>query len=209
MWRMGHICCAASARRGWETDAKLAAYVTDRLTEGWTPEQVAIGAPLVRATMATGRLRLGIERGLGAVCTETIYGWIYRTGQKAGRLWRYLTRHHARRRKRHGRASRDTIAEKTHISQRSEDADAVCHCADIFHVVRDQNDPVTAGANPFDQVKYLRSLGDAEGRRGLVEHDDLRVEQQRPGDGDRLSLAARKRCNGLPNRRDAGRKFLQ
>jgi IS30 family transposase len=95
-----------------ETDAKLAAYVTDRLTEGWTPEQIA------------GRLRLGIERDLRAVCAETIYGWIYRAGQKAERLWRFLTRHHARRRKRHGRASRDTIAEKTHISRRSDDADA-------------------------------------------------------------------------------------
>ena len=95
-----------------ETDAKLAAYVTDRLSEGWTPEQIA------------GRLRLGIERGLRAVCAETIYGWIYRAGQKTERLWRCLTRHHARRRKRHGRASRDTIAEKTHISQRAGDADA-------------------------------------------------------------------------------------
>jgi len=95
-----------------ETDAKLAAYVTDRLAEGWTPEQIS------------GRLRLGIEPGLCAVCTETIYGRIYRAGQKTGRLWRYLTRRRARRRKRHGRASRDTIAEKTHISQRSDDADA-------------------------------------------------------------------------------------
>ena len=95
-----------------ETDARLAAYVTDRLAEGWTPEQIA------------GRLRLGIEPGLRAVCAETIYGWIYRAGQKAGRLWRYLTRRRARRRKRHGRASRDTIAEKTHISQRAGDADA-------------------------------------------------------------------------------------
>ena len=95
-----------------ESDLRLAAYATDRLTEGWTPEQIA------------GRLRLGIEPGLRAVCAETIYGWIYRAGQKAGRLWRFLTRHHARRRKRHGRASRDTIAEKTHISQRSDDADA-------------------------------------------------------------------------------------
>ena len=43
-----------------ETDAKLAAYVTDRLSEGWTPEQIS------------GRLRLGIERGLRAVCAETI-----------------------------------------------------------------------------------------------------------------------------------------
>ena len=95
-----------------ETDAKLAAYVTDRLAEGWTPEQIA------------GRLRLGIETGLRAVCTETIYGWIYRAGQKTGRLWRFLTRRRARRKTRRGRASRDTIAEKTHISQRSDDADA-------------------------------------------------------------------------------------
>jgi IS30 family transposase len=95
-----------------ETDKALAAYVTDRLAEGWTPEQIA------------GRLRLGIEAGLRAVCPETIYGWIYRATQKAGRLWRCLTRAHARRRKHHARASRDRIAEKTHISQRSGDADA-------------------------------------------------------------------------------------
>jgi len=95
-----------------ETDAKLAAYVTDRLSEGWTPEQIA------------GRLRLGIEIGLRAVCPETIYGWIYRAGQKTVRLWRCLARRHARRRKRRGRVSRDTIADKTHISQRSDDADS-------------------------------------------------------------------------------------
>jgi IS30 family transposase len=95
-----------------ETDARLAVYVTDRLSEGWTPEQIA------------GRLRLGIETGLRAVCAETIYGWIYRAGQKAERLWRFLTRSHARRRKRDGRASKDKTAEKTHISQRSDDADA-------------------------------------------------------------------------------------
>ena len=71
-----------------------------------------------------GRLRLGIERGLRAVCPETIYGWIYRAGHKTERLWRFLTRRHARRRTRHGRTSRDTIAEKTHISQRAGDADA-------------------------------------------------------------------------------------
>ena len=62
-----------------ETDAKLAAYVADRLAEGWTPEQIA------------GRLRLGIEAGLRGVCPETIYGWIYRAAQKTGRLWRLLT----------------------------------------------------------------------------------------------------------------------
>ena len=95
-----------------ETDARLEAYVTGRLSEGWTPEQIA------------GRLRLGLERGLRCLCTETIYAWIYRAEQKAEKLWRFLTRRRARRRKRHGRASRDTIAEKVHISQRSEDANA-------------------------------------------------------------------------------------
>ena len=69
-----------------ERDAKLAAYVTDRLAEGWAPEQIA------------GRLRLGIETGLPAACTETLYGWIYRAGQKTERLWRFLTRRRARRR---------------------------------------------------------------------------------------------------------------
>jgi IS30 family transposase len=95
-----------------EMDAKLAAYVTDRLAEGWTPEQIA------------GRLRRGVEVDLRAVCPETIYGWIYRAAQKAGRLWRYLTRAHARRRKRHARASRDKIAEKIPISQRSDPTSA-------------------------------------------------------------------------------------
>jgi transposase, IS30 family len=95
-----------------ETDLNLAGYVTARLTEGWTPEQIA------------GRLRLGIESGLRAVCLETIYGWIYRAGQKTERLWRLLTRRHARRRKATARASRDRIAEKTHLSQRPGDADA-------------------------------------------------------------------------------------
>jgi transposase, IS30 family len=95
-----------------ETDLNLAGYVTARLSEGWTPEQIA------------GRLRLGIESGLRAVCTETIYGWIYRAGQKTERLWRFLTRRHARRRKATARASRDRIADKTHLSQRSDDADA-------------------------------------------------------------------------------------
>jgi hypothetical protein len=109
-FRLYHI---VAQRKGTiKTDARLAAYVTNRLTEGWTPEQVA------------GRLRLGVELGLRAVCAETIYDWIYRAGQKTERLWRFLTRHHARRRTRHGRTSRDTIAEKTHISLRPDDVNA-------------------------------------------------------------------------------------
>ena len=84
---------------------KLAAYVTDRLTEGWSPEQSA------------GRLRRGDELTLPTASTETIYGWIHRTGQKAARLWRFLTQRRARRKTRSGRASRDRIAEKVHVSR--------------------------------------------------------------------------------------------
>jgi transposase, IS30 family len=69
--RMGPTCCAGSGRRSWRR----------------TPEQIA------------GRLRLGIEAGLRAVCLETIYGWIYRAGQKAEQLWRFLTGRRAPRRK--------------------------------------------------------------------------------------------------------------
>jgi IS30 family transposase len=113
-WRMGATCSAGSGSRPsmLETDRRLAAYVTDRLSEGWAPEQIA------------GRLRLGVEPGLRGLCAETIYCWIYRAGQKTAKLWRFLTRRHARRRPRHGRASRDTIADKVHISQRTAEADA-------------------------------------------------------------------------------------
>jgi IS30 family transposase len=43
-----------------ERDPVLAGYVTDRLVEGWTPEQIA------------GRLKRGVERSLRNVSTETI-----------------------------------------------------------------------------------------------------------------------------------------
>ena len=62
--------CAASAGGTRDGHRGSSAYVTDRLAEGWTPEQIA------------GRLRLGIETGLRAVCAETIYGWIYRPARR-------------------------------------------------------------------------------------------------------------------------------
>lgn len=52
-----------------EQDTALAGDVTDRLIEGWTPEQIA------------GWLRHGTERGLYAVSAETICAWIARPGQ--------------------------------------------------------------------------------------------------------------------------------
>ena len=115
-WRP-HLAEAAYLRRRQrpavlETDARLAAYIADRLAEGWTPEQIA------------GRLKRGIERGLGAVCAETIYAWIYRAGQTAAKLWRLLVRKHPRRRRPAARPARDRIPDKTHISQRSAAANA-------------------------------------------------------------------------------------
>ena len=106
MWRMERTCCAASARR------------YSRRMRSLSPMSRTGSARAGRRSRFAGRLRLGIEPGLRAVCAETIYGWIYRANQKAQRLWRFLTRCHGRRRKRYGRTSRDTIADKIHISRR-------------------------------------------------------------------------------------------
>ncbi len=88
-----------------ETNKPLRSFVVDRLAEGWTPEQIA------------GWLRRGIEIGLRALSTETIYAFIFRTAQKAEKLWRYLVRRKASRGRRASR-SKDRITDKTHISQR-------------------------------------------------------------------------------------------
>jgi len=95
-----------------ERDQALAGYVTDRLAEGWTPEQIA------------GRLKRGVERGLRYVSTETIYAWIFRPGQKPVQLWRYLPRGKAKRGRRQRRTSKDRIADKVHVAERSETANA-------------------------------------------------------------------------------------
>ena len=92
---------AASRRR-----AALRLFVGDRLAEGWTPEQIS------------GWLKSGNEPRLRAIGCETIYGFIYRTAQKAAALWRYLTRRHKRRRPRRARASRDAIKDRASIHDR-------------------------------------------------------------------------------------------
>ena len=48
-------------------------------------------------------------------------------------------------------------------------------------------------AQPLDQVQHLGGLRHAQGRGRLVEHDELRVEQQRAGDRHGLPLAAGER----------------
>jgi IS30 family transposase len=107
-----------------ERDRTLSRFVIDRLApsrqiwlgqiacramEGWTPEQIA------------GWLKRGVEVGLRAISTETIYAFIFRGAQKAEKLWRQLPRRKASRGRR-ARRSRDKITDKVHISQRSEAA---------------------------------------------------------------------------------------
>ncbi len=92
------------------------------------------------------------------------------------------------------------------VAAEAQHDDAVGHGAHVFHVVADDDDAEAALAHAFDQVQHFGGLGDAEGRRRLVEHDDLRVEQQRAGDGDGLALAAGKRGDRLAHARECGRQ---
>src|SRR4026208_2011004 len=55
---------------------------------------------------------------------ETIYAFIYRAAQQAEQLWRYLTRHHKRRRPRRSRPSQDTIKDRVSIHERPKKVDA-------------------------------------------------------------------------------------
>ncbi len=92
-----------------ERDKRLARFVRDRLTEGWSPQQIA------------GWLQSGAELGLRTVAMETIYAFLYRDGQKAEQLWRFLARRHKRRRKPAARRSRDTIKDRVSIHERPEE----------------------------------------------------------------------------------------
>jgi transposase, IS30 family len=83
-----------------EKDKASRDFVSDRLAEGWSPEQIS------------GWLRQGAERKLRALACETIYAFIYRAAQKADVLWRYLARRHKSRRPANGPPSRDTIKDR-------------------------------------------------------------------------------------------------
>jgi len=89
-----------------EQDTKLGRFVRDRLAEGWSPEQIA------------GWLKSGNEPGLRALCTETIYAFLYRAPQKPEELWRYLVRRRRTRRPMKARLSRDTIKGRKSIHDR-------------------------------------------------------------------------------------------
>ncbi len=94
-----------------EEDAKLGSFVRQRLSEGWSPEQIS------------GWIKSGAERGLRPVATETIYAFVYRAGQKGEELWRYLTRRRKTRRPMRARRPRDTIKDKASIHDRPEAAE--------------------------------------------------------------------------------------
>ena len=59
--------------------ADLRSFVVERLSESWTPEQIA------------GWLRRGAER-LQTISHETIYAWIYGRSRRREKLWRLLPR---------------------------------------------------------------------------------------------------------------------
>jgi IS30 family transposase len=92
-----------------EQEAQLAAFVRQRLSEAWSPQQIS------------GWLRAGNERGLGAVAMETIYSFIYRTELKAEELWRFLPRRRKKRRPLRSRPSRDMIKGRVSIHDRPDE----------------------------------------------------------------------------------------
>jgi IS30 family transposase len=94
-----------------ERDSRLATFVRQRLSEGWSPQQIS------------GWLRSGAEPGLCAVAMETIYAFIYRARQKAEALWQYLARRRKKRRALCSRPSRDTIKDRVSIHERPDSVD--------------------------------------------------------------------------------------
>ena len=71
------------------------------------------------------------------------------------------------------------------------DRDAIADVLDDAHVVGDEDvgEP-QLGLERLEQVEHLRLDRDIERRHRLVAHDQLRLEDQRPGDADPLALAA-------------------
>jgi len=89
----------------------LQEFVVDQLHENWTPEQIA------------GWLKGGNEKGLPNVSHETIYAWVYSTGQRARKLWKLLPFRRAKRRFRPARKTRSLIPDRQSVHQRGEHID--------------------------------------------------------------------------------------
>ena len=91
-----------------ERDERLERFVIDRLTEGWSPEQIA------------GWLKADNEPGLRGIGTETIYRFVYRARQKVEKLWKLLPRGKARRGRRKRRDTKSAISDRRSIHERPE-----------------------------------------------------------------------------------------
>lgn len=94
-----------------EKDEKLERFVIDRLTEGWTPEQIA------------GWLQRGEEKELRRLGTETIYRFIHRARQRSAKLWKLLPRGKAKRGRRKQRETKSPIPDRQSIHDRPEDVE--------------------------------------------------------------------------------------
>lgn len=94
-----------------EKDKRLAAYVVDRLAEGWTPDQIS------------GRLRLGLEGGLRTLGVKTIYRWRHRHEGDVARMRRFLPRDYDGPRSRR-RISCDRIPDRVPLSARPQEANS-------------------------------------------------------------------------------------
>ncbi len=92
-----------------EKDEKLERFVVDRLTEGWTPEQIA------------GWLKRGEEKDLRGLGTETIYRYIHRFRQKTAKLWKLLPHGKAKRGRRKRRETKSPIPDRQSIHERPDD----------------------------------------------------------------------------------------
>lgn len=92
------------SRRNRQFDEHQWALVEQRLTEGWSPEQIA------------GRFR---RDGTMSISHETIYSYVWQDKKHGGSLYRALRQAAKLRRKRHKtRDSRGRLAGKRHISER-------------------------------------------------------------------------------------------
>jgi IS30 family transposase len=95
-----------------EQDEKLERFVINRLTEGWTPEQIS------------GWLKRGEEKNLRGLGTETIYRFIYRASQKAEKLWKLLPRGKTTRKQQAKRKTKSTIPDRSSIHDRPKEVES-------------------------------------------------------------------------------------
>jgi IS30 family transposase len=89
-------------------NARVYAYVTEHMRDGWSPDQIA------------GRMELEYANDLEwRITAETIYRWVYEPKQADQRWWEYLRRKQKKRRKRNGRGVRSSrIPDRVSIHQR-------------------------------------------------------------------------------------------